>query len=161
VGDRRWDPFAVLWLDHDPGLSDRVVRRARRARLRWVWRWYRDPHERAVAARRVEVAFWALRTAGQRRRVLVDMAVQPGAWDWFYIRPEVRALVDAWLPPLVEPYAPGGGPPLGLVEVCDLRVLAREEAALRLERAAGWVEPWPRAWVQRVWWRAGHGRPGF
>jgi hypothetical protein len=60
----------VLWLDHDPGLGDEVVRRARRARLRQVWRWHRDPHERAVAARRVQVAFWALRTEGLRRRVL-------------------------------------------------------------------------------------------
>jgi hypothetical protein len=88
------------------------------------------------------------------------MAVQPGAGAWFYVRPEVRALADAWLPPLLEPYAPGGGAPLGLVEVCDARALAREEAALRLERAEAGVPVWPRTRAGRVWWRVRYGRAG-
>ena len=65
--------------DHDPELSDRQVRRARRAELRRVWRGYRDRYERALAARRVLIAYRALRTEEQRRQVLTDLAVQV---DW-------------------------------------------------------------------------------
>jgi hypothetical protein len=41
-----------------------------------------------------------------------------GAGNAFYVRPEVRVMAEAALPPLLES-------PLGLVEACDLRVLAR------------------------------------
>jgi hypothetical protein len=156
---RRWDPFVVLWLDHHLEVSDRVVRAARRARLREVWRWHRDPFERAVAARRVNVAYWALRTAGLRRRVLTDMAVQTGAWDWFYMRPEVRALANAALPPMFAGDGPGYDPGLPPQEVWDRRALVRETAALRLERAEQGVQPWPRTWAGRLVQRVRYGRP--
>lgn len=146
----------MLCLPHDPHLRDGQVRRAYRARLRRlrrlrrvrrvrrvrVWR-IRDEYERAVEARRVAVAYRAARTGPQRRRVLADMAVQPEAWRGFYLHPDVRVMAEALLPPL-------RGGPHGLMEACDLRALAREGAALRLER--------PASWRGRVPARAGCGR---
>jgi hypothetical protein len=85
--------------------------------------------ERVALRRRVRVAWLAVRTVEQRRRVLADLAVQPG-WLWHAVaHPGVVALAAARLPPLESS---GEG---GLTGACDRRALAREAAALRLERA--------------------------
>ena len=72
----------------------------------------------------------------------------------------MNALADAALPPLFPADGPGGDPGLALEEVWDRRALVREAAALRLERSEEGAEPWPRTWLGRVWWRAGHGTAG-
>jgi hypothetical protein len=149
----RWDPFNVLCLPHDPAVGWLRVWRAYRVRLRRVWR-VRGGDERAVQAHRVRVAYQAVRTRERRCQVLADLAVQPGWWRTF-TDPDVIALAEAALPPLLP--APGV---VGLVEACDRRALAREAAALRLERAAAGVWPWPGSWAGRVWWGLWHGRAG-
>ena len=148
-------------MDHDPGVRWLRVWRAYRVVMRRVYRMRREDYARAVEARRVQVAYRALRTRAQRREILTDLAVQPG-WLWRTVaHPELVALADAALPPL-PPYGPfDDGPALDLMEACDRRALVREAAALRLERAEAGVLPWPRRWLGRVWWRAWHGRPGW
>jgi hypothetical protein len=130
----RWDPFLMLCVDHDPGLGWWRVWRAYRVRLRRT-RLILDEHQRAMEARRVRTAYRALRKQARRRQILADLVVQPG-WLWRTVaHPDVAALANAALPPL-EPSASAGG----LIESCDRRVLAREAAALRLERTeARWT----------------------
>jgi hypothetical protein len=74
-----------------------------------------------LEAARIGAACRALRTRGQRHRILADLAVQPGCW-WAIDHPDVRAMAGALLTPLI-----GGG--LSLEEACDRRALEREAAA--------------------------------
>lgn len=135
----RWDPFLILCLDHDPGRGWWQVWRAYRIRLLQT-RLILGEHERAVQAQRVRTAYQALRARAQRRQILADLVVQPG-WLWRPVaHPDVAALAEAALPPL-DPSGEGG-----LVGACDRRALAREAAALRLERTVAAIERGPRAW---------------
>lgn len=97
------------------------------------------------------MAYWVVRSRSQRCQVLADLAVQPGWWRTF-MQPDVMAMADAVLPPFSDD--------LELMETCDVRALAREPAALRLERACAGVRPWPYNMASRAWWRARYGPPG-
>jgi hypothetical protein len=144
----RWDPFLILCVDHDPGLGRWRVWRAYRARLRRT-RLVLDEHRRAIEVQRVRAAYRALRTRARRRQILSDLVVQPG-WLWRTVaHPDVAPLADAALPPLE---LSGEG---GLIGACDRRALAREAAALRLERAEMGMEPWRRS---RLWLDTGRRR---
>jgi hypothetical protein len=150
----RWDSFNILCIDHDPQLRSWRVWRAYRVRLRRVWG-IRDDYRRAVEARRVKTAYRAVRTRALRRRMLADLAVQPG-WLWrAFTHPQVVAMADAALPPL-----PPHDKDLGLIEVCDRRALIRDAAALRLERAQSGVPPWPPTRLGRARAQARHRRRG-
>jgi hypothetical protein len=129
----RWDPFLILCVDHDPGLGWWRVWRAYRVRLRRT-RLILDERKRAMEERRVRTAYQVLRTRARRQQILADLAVQSG-WLWRTVaHPDIATLADAALPPL-EPSDESG-----LIESCDRRALAREAAALRLERAeSGWA----------------------
>jgi hypothetical protein len=115
-------------------VSAMAVWRAYRVRLKRT-RLVQDKYTQAMEAQRVRAAYRALRTRAQRQQILTDLAVQPG-WLWRTVAHlDVAVLADAALPPL-DPSAPAGG----LIEACDRRALAREAAALRLERTeARWA----------------------
>jgi hypothetical protein len=146
----RWDPFLILCVDHDPGLGWWRVWRAYRIRLRRT-RLVVDERKRARDAHRVRGAYRALRTRARRRQILADLVVQPG-WLWRAVaHPDVAALADVALLPLD---ISGEG---GLIGACDRRALAREAAALRLERAGAAATQGPGTRLGRVWWRARYG----
>jgi hypothetical protein len=130
-----WDPFAVLWLPHEPVLQPWRLLRAYVRRMNIMHLTVPDPELWPGEADRISHAAWALRTQRRRREILADLEAQRGLLD-FLLEPEVRAaLADTVLTPLR-----GQG---GLEEACDRRALEREAALMRLERRAAGRRPWP------------------
>ncbi len=126
-----WDPFAVLWLPHEPVLPQWRLLRAYVRRMNIMYLTVPDPESWPGEADRISYAARALRTQRRRREILADLAAQRGLLD-FLLEPEVRAaLADAVLTPLRGQ--------VGLEEACDRRALE----LMWLERRAAGRRPWP------------------
>jgi len=122
-----WDPYQILWLEHDPHLTGWQVLHAYVRRMNWMYRSTRDQEQWPSQASQIRHAAWVLRTRAHRHRILADLAIQSG-WPRTYAHPDVAVMANSLLTPLL-------GADLTLEEACDLRALEREAAALRLERA--------------------------
>lgn len=125
-----WDPFVVLGLGHNLGVTGGQVR----ARLRRVRPDGEGGGAREVAG--VVAAFAALRAAERRAGVLADLALDPDRWRGGDT-PVMAGLARGRLPAV-----PAGAGPDEIAWMWDLGGLERAAAA-RLERAAG-VPAWPR-----------------
>ena len=140
VSGSELDPFIILNLPHDPAVTDTEVRRAFRFRLRRV----RPGAGRAGDSARVTALYAALRSAGQRRRMLVDLALEPDHWRGGDL-PESAEMVRTEVP------SPEG--PWDLETAWDRSALARATgqrcgwSARRLGSPASRRQPW-------------YGRPG-
>lgn len=138
------DPFEVLGLRHDPGLSDAEVGAAFRARLRRVHPDAAGGQADAGEAAAVTAAFSALRSASRRGEVLAGLALDVDVWGGVEVGPPWKrpGLVEG--PAMAAPRerAAPGGP--GVVR----------------ERAADGVQGRRRGRVWRGYARVRYGRPG-
>jgi len=101
-----WDPFAVLWLPHEPVLPPWRLLRAYVRRMNIMHLTVPDPELWPGEADRISHAAWALRTQRRRREILADLAAQRGLLD-FLLEPEVRAALGRYCS---DAAARAGGP---------------------------------------------------
>ena len=131
-----WDPFDVLWLPHDPHLTGWRVLQAYVRRMNQMYGTVTDRPRWPAEVVGLRRAAWALRTAGRRRQVLGDLMLQRSLTGLGF-DPCRAGLAEALLSSLTGVS--------DFEEALDRRALEREAAAVRLERLAGGLRPWPPA----------------